>query len=315
MTSHPQHPEQKALLQFEHQVGGHQRMLAHPENSGIIIKPVTNREHNFYEESALHPDFKAWMPEFYGCLVPQSGDAQSNGLPLDADNGLKSGEVYICMENLVAGFKKPCLMDLKIGTRLYDDDASEEKKARMQQQALKTTTGSLGIRITGFQVWNESTKSYYTFERELGRSLTADGVPDALARFFSADGLTQDQRAMLIERFMDELYAFEEMLREQEVRLYASSLLFIYEGDPVAMAEALTKEEEDIKKKEEREKKEEEEEENMEEEEEEEDERKVFELRIVDFAHSHWETGIGPDDGAVLGVQNTIKFLGALQKK
>lgn len=47
---------------------------------------------------------------------------------------------------------KPCILDVKLGTTLYDEDASPEKKARMIKAAHNTTSGETGIRLTGFQV-------------------------------------------------------------------------------------------------------------------------------------------------------------------
>jgi len=58
----------------------------------------------------------------------------------------------ICLENVSLGFKKPCVLDLKMGTQLYDDDASEEKKARLGAVAANTTSLPLGFRLTGFEV-------------------------------------------------------------------------------------------------------------------------------------------------------------------
>jgi len=58
----------------------------------------------------------------------------------------------IVLENLANRFSKPNILDIKLGTRLYDDDASEEKKARMIKTAAATTSLTTGIRLTGFQV-------------------------------------------------------------------------------------------------------------------------------------------------------------------
>jgi 1D-myo-inositol-tetrakisphosphate 5-kinase/inositol-polyphosphate multikinase len=52
---------------------------------------------------------------------------------------------------------KPNILDIKLGTKLYDDDASEEKKARMIQAAAATTSFTTGVRLTGFQVGQHST--------------------------------------------------------------------------------------------------------------------------------------------------------------
>jgi hypothetical protein len=45
-------------------------------------------------------------------------------------------------------------MDVKIGRRLYDDDATIEKRQKMEQQTLMTTSGSVGLRICGLKVLN-----------------------------------------------------------------------------------------------------------------------------------------------------------------
>jgi len=56
------------------------------------------------------------------------------------------------LENISYPFKKPNVLDIKLGTVLYEDTASEEKKQRMIQAAKATTSLETGVRITGFQV-------------------------------------------------------------------------------------------------------------------------------------------------------------------
>ena len=56
------------------------------------------------------------------------------------------------LENLVANFEYPCIMDLKMGTRLHDDNATETKKQSHESKVNETTSGALGLRITGIQV-------------------------------------------------------------------------------------------------------------------------------------------------------------------
>lgn len=61
------------------------------------------------------------------------------------------------MENLAHAFTRPSVLDVKIGTVLYSEDATEEKKKRMEEQAKTTTTWETGVRLTGCQVsFNES---------------------------------------------------------------------------------------------------------------------------------------------------------------
>jgi hypothetical protein len=69
-------------------------------------------------------------------------------------------DIYLCLwyiqslvlENLSHPFLKPNILDIKLGTVLYDEEATEEKKERMKTSARNTTSGETGIRLTGFQV-------------------------------------------------------------------------------------------------------------------------------------------------------------------
>ena len=56
------------------------------------------------------------------------------------------------LENLSHAFAKPNILDVKLGTVLYDDGASADKRARMEKTARETTSLETGVRLTGFQV-------------------------------------------------------------------------------------------------------------------------------------------------------------------
>lgn len=56
------------------------------------------------------------------------------------------------LENLCAHFVKPSIVDFKLGKQLWDQDASPEKRQRMDQASRSTTSGSTGLRLTACQV-------------------------------------------------------------------------------------------------------------------------------------------------------------------
>jgi len=56
------------------------------------------------------------------------------------------------LENLSFEFSKSNILDVKLGTVLYDDSAPPDKVARMEKAARNTTSFETGIRLTGFQV-------------------------------------------------------------------------------------------------------------------------------------------------------------------
>lgn len=58
----------------------------------------------------------------------------------------------LVLENLTYRFVRPNVLDIKLGTQLFDEDASPEKQARMTKAAAASTSKETGVRLTGFQV-------------------------------------------------------------------------------------------------------------------------------------------------------------------
>ena len=59
---------------------------------------------------------------------------------------------YILVENVASQFIEPCVLDLKMGTRLYGDYDEQDKRIRHEKKSAATTTKNLGIRLCGMQV-------------------------------------------------------------------------------------------------------------------------------------------------------------------
>lgn len=58
----------------------------------------------------------------------------------------------LVLENLAFPFVHPNILDVKLGRQLYDHEASEEKRIRMERVSRETTSGSDSLRICGFKV-------------------------------------------------------------------------------------------------------------------------------------------------------------------
>lgn len=59
---------------------------------------------------------------------------------------------FIVLENVAAQFQVPCILDLKMGTRVHGDDASDAKRQSQIRKCETTTSSQLGLRLCGMKV-------------------------------------------------------------------------------------------------------------------------------------------------------------------
>nr|CAB3256543.1 inositol hexakisphosphate kinase 1 [Phallusia mammillata] len=58
---------------------------------------------------------------------------------------------FILLENVTSKFRKPCVLDLKMGTRIHGDHDAEAKKMHHEIKSAQSTTQQLGVRLAGMQ--------------------------------------------------------------------------------------------------------------------------------------------------------------------
>lgn len=138
------------------------------------------------------------------------------GYRVDADGQ------WIGMKNLTFGLADPAILDVKMGTRTWNTGATDKKMERQGNKAMKSTTGTLGVRVVGgklkrgnefITVGHKSSQGEVTNEQELAELLTL---------FLPAEALRTSALAKLRET--------QKWWSDQTVfAFYAASLLFAYD--------------------------------------------------------------------------------------
>ena len=110
-----------------------------------------------------------------------------------------SGQQVLVLENLCAGMGTPAVLDLKMGTRTYGDDATPEKVLEQTAKMISSTTGTLGIRVVGARVPCE--RGGFTIEGSKYKNEPADehGMRLFMRRFFRSPELLQQARIVLAD--------------------------------------------------------------------------------------------------------------------
>ena len=64
---------------------------------------------------------------------------------------------FLLLENIVAKYKYPCILDIKMGTQQHGDDANEHKKKVQTLKCQMSTSSKIGSRLCGMQVRSNKT--------------------------------------------------------------------------------------------------------------------------------------------------------------
>nr|CCA14590.1 inositol polyphosphate multikinase putative [Albugo laibachii Nc14] len=158
----------------------------------------------------------------------ETKNAESECKPPAIDEGEPPGG-YLVLEDVTWKFHKPCVMDVKLGTRSYEATASPEKVA--YEKSKFPLQEEMGIRIQGIKVYDPSTDKHIEYDKHFGRLPTSiEDVSRTFAHFFQF--LQRPRRQHYLKKYIERLEELKSWFKSQDqVQFIASSLLFVHDQD------------------------------------------------------------------------------------
>jgi len=309
-------------------------------DGALIIKPAFPTELQFYEtlshDHTLAP-LRPYVPRFLGTLAttPTTDDEGyfdlSAGTANSSDIPIPPGRTEILvLENLCNEFVKPNTLDVKLGTVFHDDSTDPDKVLRMEKTARETTSLGTGVRLTEFQVYDNRTSLPICTPKSYGKAIKVAELPEGIARFFpvynnnnatslprsTSCGLPRSTLVPILRGIRDTVARLRDVYAALELRIIGGSLLIMYEADWCQAEEGVKRLAKSSNQSQTRQGNGQTPEDGVivDTDVEGNDDishtrRPPFLVRLVDFAHTRMEPGIGPDEGVLMGLDTTLKLL------
>ena len=261
MTSSRSSP---APTPYAHQAGGHREQLSEEGGAlvvpapGLVAKPTGHGywagEDSFYEAiAATDPELCRWCPAYHGTRT-------------------YAGRRHVILEDLTHRMRRPCVVDIKLGTCTVAPDASWPKRVSHLLKDRKTTTRSLGLRIIGTRTPPPAGGGGEAVVRnkDFGKRLRPSQMGGALRAAFSADG---ELCIAAVREFVRSLEGLlQQLTTASHWRFVSSSLLFVFEPEGGVPPQ----------------------------------------LRLIDFAHAYPLRSASADHGVLYGLRNLLRLFCAL---
>lgn len=170
----------------EHQVAGHQAQdgLLGPlvDDSGHFYKPLQSGQRgskevdfytSFYSDARIPDHIRRYFPIFYGTKVVNASDG----------SGLHP---HLVLQDLMSTHVNPSVIDIKIGSRTWYPQASDDYIQKCTKKDMETSSVLLGFRISGLKAFGSRDSGFWKPERELLKSQSLEDVKLVLKKFVSS---------------------------------------------------------------------------------------------------------------------------------
>ncbi|XP_059642698.1 inositol polyphosphate multikinase alpha-like [Cornus florida] len=173
-----------------HQVAGHQardgKLGPLVDDSGRFYKPLQSEERgagelafytSFSSNTRIPDHVRRFFPIFYGTQLLEASDG----------SGLHP---HLILQDLLSSRLNPSVMDVKMGSRTWPPQASEDYIQKCLKKDRESTSILLGFRISGLEVFKNKETGYWKPEKNLIQNLSVEDVRLVLRKFVSSNGST-----------------------------------------------------------------------------------------------------------------------------
>lgn len=208
---------------------------------GILAKKSREREFVFYR------NFKGWVHDYMSeDMLPE---VRGIGFISEQDETKYkmtifptlippeiSGTPYLILGDIIAGYARPAVLDIKLGTRTWEIGADPNKVERHKIKCANATTNECGFRVRAAMwysknpdMWPLREGEYSVVDRKFGTTCTTEEMTEFFKDFF--------HNTDLIPAFIVKLRrirtGLEKLRNEGGIRMFSSSALCVYdEADP-----------------------------------------------------------------------------------
>ncbi|EUD67490.1 hypothetical protein C922_02196 [Plasmodium inui San Antonio 1] len=145
----------------------------------------------------------------------------------------EKNKTAICLANVLSKMRHPCVMDVKMGVRLYGDDCDEDSIKKKIQKAKSRSCLSHGFHLTSVIGWDKKKEEPFFISKEDAHSIRNDDdfVDAFMSYFLACDNVYLSK--MLLKKLLLVLEHMEAFFESQELfAFYGTSLLFVFDSDP-----------------------------------------------------------------------------------
>ncbi|KAJ2960360.1 hypothetical protein NQZ79_g4272 [Umbelopsis isabellina] len=135
---------------------------------------------------------------------------------------------YVVIQDLTEGLKRPCILDLKMGTRQYGVDCTKTKMLSQTRKCQTSTSALLGM-------FKPHTGEFKFENKYAGRKLTAQSFEQHFMDFLHDGNQVLIHHVSMLQRKLKLL--LHSIMQLPAYRFFGSSLLVIYDGDSLADSE------------------------------------------------------------------------------